>query len=769
MESVAHMKDDGHGGVISQSLSAHLQGTAEQAKTFAEEFGNGDWGYFLGSSHDLGKYSPDWQGYIRREYCCDDIDQTKGTKRVYHSLHGALNAFLRFPSQYKRIARAISYIIAGHHAGLADWSGTAGSLDNRLFDTIRSELRREEMNPILGNDEARAFLDQSLPSSPPFGSPGRCDPQYVHLWIRMLFSCLVDADFLDTEAFMTPENTDKRGVYPKLSELKKRFDAFIEEKQATAEPSVINKKRNEVLWQCREAAQKSPGFFSLTVPTGGGKTLSSMAFALEHALKWDKQRVIMAIPYTSIIEQTAKVYKYGTDDDSLIPEILKTGQWLFGEDAVLEHHSNLDPEKETLQSRLASENWDAPVIVTTNVQLFESLFASRTSACRKLHNLTNSIIILDEAQMLPPEYLKPILSVLRGLVEHLKVTVVLCTATQPALKGRIGADSSAFDGILNCTEITNDAVGLTRDFKRVNVFFPKSPSVLSSWEDVARRLSDLPQTLCIVNTRADCRTLHSLMPEGTVHLSALMCPEERSDVISNVKATLRQKSPVRVVSTQLIEAGVDIDFPVVFRALGGMDSIAQAAGRCNREGRLESPGEVHVFMPPKPVPRGLLRKAADACSELLRTRIVAELTPDIYEKYFNIFYSSINTFDAPDFQNIFIDNADECKFQFRTFANNFKLINNEGQKAILVNYEGKFHSSCTLLDLLRRKGPESWILRKLQRFSVNVPDRVAEVLKNKGAIEDVRGYLVQQSTAMYRPGLGLLADSDVWDAEQLIL
>ena len=768
MPCIAHIKQSHEGDFIFQSLPDHLRGTAEQAAGFARAFGNEDWGRLLGFWHDLGKYVPDWQTHIRQDSGYE-IDDLKSVKRVHHSSHGAINAFLRIPKCVP-IARLISYIVAGHHAGLADWQETGGNLQNRLFDTMKGVLRKEETDEISGNEEARSFMQLPLPASRPFDAAewGK-NREQTHLWVRMLFSCLVDADFLDTEAFMTPENADRRGTYPSLPELKGRFDAFMEAKQATAQRTAINEKRSEVLRQCREAAQKSPGFFSLTVPTGGGKTLSSMAFALEHALKWGKRRVIMAIPYTSIIEQTAKVYKYGTDDDSLIPEILETGRWLFGEDAVLEHHSNLDPEKETLQSRLASENWDAPVIVTTNVQLFESLFASRTSACRKLHNLTDSIIILDEAQMLPPEYLKPILSVLRGLVEHLKVTVVLCTATQPALKGRIGADSSAFDGIPDCTEITGNAVTLTHDFKRVNVTFPKDSSSLSTWEDVARRLSDRPQVLCIVNTRADCRTLHSLMPEGTVHLSALMCPEERSDVISDVKATLRQKSPVRVISTQLIEAGVDIDFPVVFRALGGMDSIAQAAGRCNREGRLESPGEVHVFMPPKPVPRGLLRKAADACSELLRTRTIAELSPDIYKKYFDIFYNSINTFDVTDFQNIFVDNASECKFQFRTFANNFKLINNEGQKAIIVNYDGKFHSSCALIDLLRRKGPESWILRKLQRFSVNVPDRVAEALKNKGAIEDVRGYLVQQSTALYRPGLGLLADSDVWDAEQLIV
>ena len=298
----------------------------------------------------------------------------------------------------------------------------------------------------------------------------------------------------------------------------------------------------------------------------------------------------MAIPYTSIIEQTAKVYKYGTDDDALIAELKKSGKCLFGEENVLEHHCNFDFDKDDknnlyAKQKLATENWDAPIIVTTNVQLFESLFNAHPSHCRKLHNIVDSVIILDEAQMFPTEYLKSILSVLQGLVKCFGVTVVLCTATQPALEGTIGSDTKTFEGISEnlITDIIDNPQELAEQLKRVEINTDFAKEKMPDWESVRDELCEYEQVLCIVQTRKDCRTLHSLMPEGTIHLSALMCAEERSDVIAKIKDRLRNYQPVRVISTQLVECGVDIDFPVVFRALAGLDSVAQAAGRCNRD------------------------------------------------------------------------------------------------------------------------------------------------------------------------------------------
>ncbi len=617
------------------------------------------------------------------------------------------------------------------------------------------------------------FINKPLPSSPPVGiQKGKDKNDAFHLWIRILFSCLVDADYLDTESFMKPQQFELRGNYPEITELKKRFDRFIKYKQDLSEDNKINRQRNAILLSCKEKASLAPGFFSLNVPTGGGKTLSSIAFALEHALKYNKKRIIMAIPYTSIIEQTAKVYKYGTDNDEEIKDNVTSGMTLFGEDAVLEHHSNIDPYKETHASRLAAENWDAPIIVTTNVQLFESLFASKPSDCRKLHNIINSIIILDEAQMLPPEYLKPIVSALRTLVEFFGVTVLLCTATQPALEGKIGSQLATFEGLNDVKSIIENPEVLAEDFKRVEIRIPTDLSARSSWEEIASELKNHEKVLCIVNKRSDCRELHSLMPEGTCHLSALMCGEERSEIISKIKSDLKNNKLIRVISTQLVEAGVDIDFPVVYRSLTGMDSIAQAAGRCNREGKLNKEGklgQVFVFNPPKPSPAGLLKKSEDTSRNILRLKNEISLTPELFKEYFRTFYSSVNNFDLPDFTGMLVNESGDFKFQFRTFAKKFRLIDDQKQKGVIVWHKGEKYDSRDLIEELTISGPNYKLLRKLQRFTVNVPERIFQNLIENGFISDTdtHGYVVQKRPELYEPGLGLMYDPK-WDSSSLV-
>jgi CRISPR-associated endonuclease/helicase Cas3 len=579
----------------------------------------------------------------------------------------------------------------------------------------------------------------------------------------MLFSCLVDADFLDTEAFMEPEKAAQRGNYASLGELKQRFHSYIESKERNASDTPINRQRKYIREQCIAKASLPPGFFSLTVPTGGGKTLSSMAFALGHALRHNKQRIIVAIPYTSIIEQTAKIFKYGTDNDEEIEIRKRTNDLLFGEDQVVEHHSNLDPEKENARNRLACENWDAPIIVTTNVQLFESLFANKPSACRKLHNIVNSVIILDEVQLLPPEFLKPILSVLRGLVDYFGVTVVMMTATQPVLEGKIGSPPNVVQGIEKVTPIIEDPESLAREFSRVELLLPKELTERQEWESIKDELLEYEQILCIVNSRKDCRDLHSLMPSGTVHLSALMCGEERSVVISDIKEKLRRGEPVRVISTQLVEAGVDIDFPVVYRALGGFDSIAQAAGRCNREGKLPHKGKVTVFVPPRPAPIGLLRKGEDACKEILRNNVVDELSPELFKKYFRQFYSRLSEVDKPRFYDRLVRNAGDFSFEFRTLAQEFNLID-EVQQSIVVWYTNpkNGNSSEKFIKELRGGHINRELTRKLQRFLVNVHFRIFENIQRQGFVEEVHGYWVQNGDGLYKPGLGLQLDDTKW-------
>jgi len=356
---------------------------------------------------------------------------------------------------------------------------------------------------------------------------------------------------------------------------------------ASADKTPVNALRHEILTACRAAAKLEPGHFSLTVPTGGGKTLSSLAFALEHAVKHNLRRVIYVIPYTSIIEQNADVFKE-----------------TVGDDQVIEHHSNLDEDDSTSKARLSAENWDAPIIVTTSVQFFESFFAAKPSRCRKLHNIIGSVVVLDEAQLVPVEYLAPILQTMDLLNRRYRISFVISTATQPAFESREGFKGLPMNSV---REIISDIPRLYANLKRVEVEIPQNWVKTTRWEELATELLKEEQVLCVVSDRKSCRNLHKLMPIGTYHLSALMCGQHRSKIITEIKQKLKEGAPVRVISTQLVEAGVDIDFPVVYRALAGLDSIAQAAGRCNREGKLTEKGRVVVFVPPKKSPPGILR------------------------------------------------------------------------------------------------------------------------------------------------------------------
>ncbi len=764
--NLAHVLQNEDGTWRVQSLEEHLQAVARLAGEFADKFGSRDWGEVLGYWHDLGKFHPAWQTYLQRKSGYDPEAHIEGKGgRPNHSTAGAVLALKK--GKETPPSRILAYPIAGHHAGLPDWQPdkTGGDLVNRVY---KDGLITDDLEAVQKQPEARKYLELSLPKSPPplFSSSQKLSTEQLHLWIRMLFSCLVDADFLDTERFMVPEKTTMRGNYLSLEELKKRFDFYMAEKEKEAPDTSINRKRKQIRQQCEEKARLEPGFFSLTVPTGGGKTLSSMAFALEHARIFNKDRIIVTIPYTSIIEQTAKVFKYGTDDEEEIVKRKKNNQILFGEDQVVEHHSNLDPKHETAQNRLACENWDAPIIVTTNVQLFESLLAARTSSCRKLHNIANSVIILDEVQMLPPEFLKPTLSVLQGLVEFFGVTVVLMTATQPSLEGAIGSPPNMLQGIENVRPIIDDPEALAREFSRVELHLPTDLNNRGEWKTIRDQLVQHSQVLCIVNSRKDCRTLYDLMPEDTVHLSGLMCGEERSVVISEIKEKLRKDEPIRVISTQLVEAGVDIDFPVVYRALAGFDSIAQAAGRCNRENKLAAKGEkgkVIVFLPPKAAPKGLLRKGEDACKEILRNYSVEELSPELFKTYFRQFYTRLNEFDKPQFYNRLVRDAQNFDFSFRSMAMDFQLVE-DAQESIVVWYVNPKtgNNSKELIDDLRYKGPNRELMRRLQRFIVNIPRSIFERLQKLEYVEEVCGYWVQTSEHVYKPGVGLELDEYQW-------
>ncbi len=718
-------------------LEDHLKGTAKLAAEFAAEFGCEEWGYLAGLWHDLGKYSEDFQRMLLAS--ADAHIETKKGK-VDHSTAGAIHA----TEAFKIPGRIFSYLIAGHHAGLPDWqTDTAGrkSLIQRLQNI-------DLINKLPFSDIPHYIVEQALPKQKFMTKEGHA------FWIRMLYSCLVDADFLDTEAFFEAEKTKTRKEYPSLVELLPLFESYMADKQTKADDTSVNRERASILRQCIARSAHNPAIFTLTVPTGGGKTLSSMAFALNHAVTLDcnKRRIIYVIPYTSIIEQTAEQFR----------DIFK--------DAIVEHHSNVnvsDESTETARSRLACENWDAPIIVTTSVQFFDSLFSNRSSSCRKLHNIVNSVVVLDEVQLLPPEYLNPILHVIKELSQNYNVTFVLSTATQPAFTPHKSVDYR-FEGLSETVEIMDDPLQLHKALKRVQVHTPDDLITPRTWEDLASELDQHPSVLCIVNRRDDCRSLYELMPEkgnNTLHLSALMCGEHRSKVITQIKQRLKDKIPTRVISTQLVEAGVDLDFPVVYRALAGLDSIAQAAGRCNREGLLKK-GQILVFVPPSKIPVGYLRQAGEIGRRLLTEKTEDVLSPKRFEQFFEeIYWLQGSNLDKHEILKDLVTDT-ELRFSFLSAAQKFKLIDDKQYAPIIVCYE----EGERLIEMLKKLGPERWLMRKLQRYVVNLPKYIhIKLYKDAAIIEAHPGIYIQANRAMYHPELGFCPDkSMIYEPDDLM-
>jgi CRISPR-associated endonuclease/helicase Cas3 len=766
-----------------------LQAVGHLAEGFAAGFGPG-WGRLAGLWHDLGKFRPGFQAYIRQDADAHIEGRLPASSDKTHSAAGALHALMELSQRWgafgEQAARALAYVIAGHHAGLANWTADddAGGLETRLLGNGAPASRREF-------DEARAAclveapellhlpaafdLRQALSAIP--GVRGG-NPLALSLWVRMLFSALVDADFLDTEAFMDGHRAQARRGYPPLADYQARLDDHLQAMssrvamQGRAADAVMAA-RAEVLAQCRRKAALPPGVFTLTVPTGGGKTLSSLAFALAHARAHGHGRVIYAIPYTSIIEQTADVFAD-----------------IFGRDAVVEHHSQADAahgsSTETQRSRLACENWDAPLIVTTNVQLFESLFAARTSRCRKLHRLAGSVIVLDEAQLLPPDFLQPILDVLNVLVAHYGVTLLLCTATQPVL-----TDTQRFDprrslrGLPAPTPIVDDEAALYATLRRTRIHWPADLLTEEPLDRMAERVAACDAALVIVNTRKDAAELLHLLDqrcdEPPLHLSAAMCGQHRAEVIANIRERLAARQAgsdaraLRVVSTQLVEAGVDIDFPVVFRALAGLDSIAQSAGRCNREGRLADGalGEVHVFV--REIPKALthVRHGAQATRSVRSAAEDpdADLLPSDFHDYFRLYHGGIDT-DRHRIVELLSRDKGSFAFQFRTAASRFRLVDDDDQASVIVPYglAGQDGSDIHLaIRALENKQSDRWLLRKLQRYTVNVRLRLLRPWQARGdVLELLPGLYLLKDERRYDARLGLIPEGAALDAASFV-
>lgn len=563
------------------------------------------------------------------------------------------------------------------------------------------------------------------------------DDLAMSFWTRMLFSCLVDGDYLDTEAFMS-DGKVFRPEYDTLEVLLKRLEKHIAPWQNPATP--LNRSRTAILQECLSGASKERGLFSLTVPTGGGKTIASLAFALRHAVERGLQRVIYVIPYTSIIEQNAGVFRK-----------------ILGDSNVLEHHSGVlfdsdeDIPLEKRRLALAAENWDAPVIVTTAVQFFESMYANRPSQCRKLHNIANSVIIFDEAQMIPMVHLRPCVAAIAHLVRDFRCSAVLCTATQPFLNDLF----AEFAPGISVTELCPHPEEMVEQFRRVT--FRQIGKC--DHETLGTKLAAEHQVLCIVNSRKAAQELFGLLPEeGSFHLSTLMYPAHRQRILAEIRRRLTSGEPCRVVSTSLIEAGVDVDFPSVYRELAGLDSILQAAGRCNREGKRSPESSiVTVFQREVPAPP-LFRMNIGAAVEAMAGGEALD-RPEMIDRYFRALRAFAGSgVDKTHTVEALKHGISGCRIPFRTVAERFHLIDNATKTIYLPIGEGEAAVGRIL------EGTASLVDYRLAgRYSVAVYDQhYAALLRSGGVLplgDGESGVLMDLRLYDEKMGLSLEADS----------
>lgn len=705
---IAHLKKDENSQWHIQPNEEHQEGVAHLASKFAKEFGMEEWGRVLGLLHDKGKEQRTFQQHIQKESGYNS--QIKVDGDYSHAYVGALIAkrLLSTPIPYYQF---IDNIIMGHHRGLYD-------------DGERRCILQKEIPA----DASVTNLDVNL-NTPPCKSP-----QDIHHIVRMLFSCLVDADRLDTERFMFPDKNQLREGQSTLHELLQKLEAFLVSLKKNADETDVNKIRNEIQQYCIAQSQGDAGYYSLTVPTGGGKTLSSVLWALKHAIKNNQRRIIIAIPYTSIIVQTASVLRN-----------------IFGEENVLEHHSmvNISEEKiseTSLKQQLATENWDYPIIVTTNVQLFESLFSNKPSDCRKLHNIVKSVLILDEVQTLPIDFLQPIIDALKTLKEIFGVSFLFTTASQPILSGEITGTIQSFMALPDIKEIVPASANLHNRLKRVKLAFDAESS---THEDIAKRMCKHNVVLCIVNTRKDAYEIYRHLPqEGlTLHLSRMMCPLHIRKTIELIKDALKRKEKViRVIATQLVEAGVDIDFPVVFRQEAGLDSILQAAGRCNREGKLDI-CTTYVFKFNQALPKGLMSWANSA-----RINMGGNydwFSAKAMHEYFRQLYSKVENFDKNRIADYLYKPAE---LNFETASKEFQLID-DNTVSVIINWK----KSPELVHILTSQGYSNKLQKQLSQYTVSVRKRDFDKLQSYGAVEEVMdGIYYIPSPDFYDINVGLL-------------
>ena len=709
MKYLAHIADDRR----EQTVAEHLQGTAELAARFAAAFGAEADGRFAGLLHDIGKYTPGFQKRLH------------GGPPVDHSTAGAREAFSRYGNAPAALA------IAGHHGGIPDAGNPHDPPDE---PTLLGRVKR----PCTPDPVWMQEISVPVPAPPAWLAAN--DLLQNAFYTRMLYSCLVDADFQDTQTFMDGAKAP-RGRSAPLTELLKRVRAQAQRFLCAQQPSAVAQQRNAALRACMEHGRAwKQGLYTLTIPTGGGKTFASLAFALEHAVAQNMDRVIYVIPYTSIIDQTVETFS-----------------GLLGEENVLAHYAGVDyqtaePDEitsEQYRKLLASENWDAPVVVTTAVQFFESLYANRSSRCRKLHNIANSVIIFDEAQTLPTSYLLPCVSAIAQLVRHYHATAVLCTATQPALEPYF----RQFAPELPLQEIVPDTATLYTTLRRTTLCDAGELTL----EALTSQLCALPQVLCVVNRRKTAQEVYAALPaEGSYCLTTLLCAADRRRQLAEIRQRLRESLPCRVVSTSLIEAGVDVDFPAAYREQCGLDSLLQTAGRCNREGhRSAEESLVYRFtLEGCGVPQ-MLRQNVHAMQYAAGCTAALD-SPEAVRAYFKELYFARGeaALDTSSILDALRKGISGCIFPFAQVAEQFHLIEAPTRTVYLPVGEGK-----ALCDQLRSGTVSRTLYRKLGAYSVACYAQQFQALESAGALEPLpNGSAILTDSTLYDPKTGLSMD-----------
>jgi CRISPR-associated endonuclease/helicase Cas3 len=798
-----------------QTLESHLLGVADLASQFAAKLQLSEQGELLGLLHDLGKYSIEFQNYLKsatgalnQDEDEEWVDSEKLKGKVDHSTAGAQLVWQKLSDQNQLsqiVGQILALCIASHHSGLincltADSTSTGedaftkrtnkadsrthlneaiDKADETILARARDLLARPEMLTAM-----QAMIGKIVRFAPNKDDKGIVAQQQIGLLVRFLFSCLIDADRVDTADFENPKQARlrMRGRYTEWETLITRLENHLTNLTPKHPVDLL---RQDISTHCLNGSQRSKGLYTLTVPTGGGKTLASLRFALHHAKKHGMDRVIYVIPFTSIIDQNAEVTRYILEPDGTLPGSV-----------VLEHHSNLTPANQTWRGKILSENWDAPVIYTTSVQLLEALFGAGTRGARRMHQLANAVIIFDEIQTLPINCVHLFNNAINFLVDLCGSTVVLCTATQPLLD-KVDVNKGAIripaDG-----ELMPDVRKLFDDLKRVEVINQRKPG---GWTiaKVALLAQEEARTagscLVIVNTKRSAQTIYRLCKEQVAipvfHLSTNMCPTHRKSILAEVRARLKNEEPTLCVSTQLIEAGVDVDFGSVIRFTAGLDSIAQAAGRCNRNG-IRNIGRVHVVNPQDEN----LGKLQDIQTGKEKAEWVLDdykenpaqfdcnpIGPDAMKLYYDrYFFARKTTMDYPVSEKTLGHNdtllnllsanslakseyervhhvapSIYLRQSFMTAAKAFKAIDSPTQ-GVIVPY-GK-EGSAIITDLCAAYLPEKEfdLLRQAQQFTVNVFPNELERLIEVRAVQEIQegtGILFLVDSRYYSNEFGL--------------